>query len=76
VTIPYILITIIVLAVVAVALFLRTKKKPKPISKLGAISLAFVVAGIVFGENRLLGYTLFGVGIALAIVDIFIKSKK
>jgi len=69
--------TIIALAVLAVIFFFVNKnKKQKQLSKLTAIAFAFVIAGIVFGENRLIGYSLIGIGIALAIIDAVKKSKR
>jgi hypothetical protein len=37
--------------------------------------LGFVLAGILFGENRLVGYALLGIGVILAVIDIVRKSK-
>lgn len=75
---PYILIAIIAFAIVVLfgfAMFLRMKKEHKPMSKLGAISLALIVAGIVFGESRLVGYGMIGAGLALALIDIIKKAR-
>jgi hypothetical protein len=38
-------------------------------------SFAFVLAGLIFGESRLLGYSLLGVGVLLAIVDMIVKKR-
>ena len=35
-----------------------------------------VVLGIVFGEDRLIGYTFFGVGILLSVVSVFKSRRK
>lgn len=70
----YIAISIVVLAIIAIIVFFMNKnKKDKKLSKLGGLSLAFIIAGIVFGENRLIGYGLIGFGIILAIIDIIKK---
>lgn len=72
----YIALSIAVLAVIAILVFfVHKEKKEKPLSKLAALSFAFVIAGIVFGEDRLIGYSLMGVGVILAIIDIIAKSK-
>jgi len=71
----YVLIIIIALASVALALFFRVKKQRKPISKLGAVSFGLVIAGIVFSENKWVGYSFIGAGLLLAVADIFLKSK-
>ncbi len=73
----YILISIIVLLIIAILLiFVRKNKKQKSLTPLGGLAFAFVIAGIVFGENRLVGYGLMGVGVLLAIIDSIKKLKK
>lgn len=71
----YILISIIVLAIIAIVVILRRKKEQKPLSKLASVAFAFVIAGVIFGDNRSIGYSLMGIGIILAIIDIVKKSK-
>ena len=71
----FILISIIVLAIIAMVVILR-RKKQKPLSKLAALAFSFVIAGIVFGDDRLIGYSLMGAGVILAVIDIVKKSKK
>jgi len=72
----YILISIVVLAIIMIVLVLTKKKTKKSLSKLAAIAFSFVIAGIVFGNDRLIGYSLMGVGIVLAIIDIVRNLKK
>lgn len=73
----YVFIAIIFLAVIA---FFRLKssngKKQKKLSTLAAIAFSLVIAGLVFGENRWVGYSLIGAGIILALVDMWDKQKK
>lgn len=40
---------------------------------LASSAFTFVFAGILFGENRLIGYSLMGVGIILALIDMVNK---
>jgi amino acid transporter len=73
----YIAISIITLLIIAaLVLFVKKNKKQKRLSTLAGLSFVFVIAGIVFGDDRLIGYGLIGVGIILAVVDIVMKSKK
>ncbi|HUT22200.1 MAG TPA: hypothetical protein VMX18_02185 [Candidatus Bipolaricaulota bacterium] len=73
---PYILISIIVLAVIAaLVFFLKGKKSGAKLTPLAGISFAFILAGMVFGESRIVGYSLMGAGVALAIVDMILKLK-
>jgi hypothetical protein len=68
----YIIISIVVLAVIALLLFITGRNKSKEgLSKLAALSFTFIIAGIIFGENRLVGYSLLGVGVLLAVIDIY-----
>jgi len=71
----YILISIIALTGIMVVLILTRKKMKKPLSLLAGLAFAFIIAGIVFGESRLIGYNLIGVGVVLAIIDIVKKMK-
>lgn len=73
----YILITIIILLIIAVLLFfVKKNKRQKPLTPLAGIAFAFVLASMLFGDSRLIGYILIGIGVLLAIVDAIIKSKK
>lgn len=72
----YILISIIVLAIIAIVVILGRKKEQKPLSKMAALALGFVIAGIIFGDDRLISYSLMGTGVILAIIDIVKKSKQ
>ncbi len=56
--------------------FVKKNKKEKRLTPLEGIALAFVLAGIIFGDDRLAGYSLIGSGVLLAVIDIFIKLKK
>jgi len=71
----YILISIIAIAGTMVALVLTRKKMQKPLTPLAGLAFAFVVAGLIFGESRLVGYGLMGVGVVLAVIDIVRKLK-
>lgn len=66
----YIAIVIIVFAIIAL-LFLSTEKraKSKKLTPLTSLAFAFVIASILFEDNRLIGYGLIGVGIIIAFID-------
>lgn len=73
----YIAVAIAALAVIAVLVFAVGKKRgEKRLTPLASFAFAFVLAGTLFGENRLVGYGLMGVGIILAVIDIANKSKQ
>lgn len=72
-------IVICVTALLAVALaYLYESKdnRTKKLSKLFKFAFTFILAGIVFGEDRLIGYILVGIGAMLAIVDILRNFRK
>ncbi|MBN1782372.1 hypothetical protein JW948_14655, partial [bacterium] len=69
-------ISIAVLAVVAVIVFLlRGKKAENKITPLASLAFSFVLAGILFGEDRPVGYGLMGIGIILAVADILKRTR-
>ncbi|MFH1105707.1 MAG: hypothetical protein V1731_00675 [Candidatus Aenigmatarchaeota archaeon] len=72
----YIAISILALAAIAILVFFVKGKKQKKLSALAGLSFAFVVAGIVFGDDAQVGYGLIGAGLVLAVIDIVVKSKK
>ncbi|MGD1992461.1 MAG: hypothetical protein PVI59_04630 [Anaerolineae bacterium] len=72
----YIALSIGVLAVIVVLVFLLGKsRKENRLTPLASLAFAFTMAGIIFGENRLVGYSLLGVGLILAVIDILNKSR-
>lgn len=73
----YIIISIVILAVIALLLFITGRNKPKRgLSKLAALAFAFIIGGIIFGENPLVGYSLLGIGVLLAVIDIYSKMTQ
>lgn len=68
--IPYILISLISLAVIAGVMVYRNRKNMKRLSKLGTFAFLLVLLGIFFGENRAIGYSLMSIGVILCFVDI------
>ena len=72
-----IMILIAVLIVLAlVAFVMRMNKKVKPLTPLTSVAFIFIFMGIIFNDsNRWLTYSLFGVGIILAILDIIMRKK-
>jgi len=70
----YIAISILVLAIIALLVFFKTKKEKK-LTPIAGLAFGFILAGIIFGDNRLIGYILIGIGVILAIIDIIKKVK-
>lgn len=70
------LITSIAAFVLVAILFLAARRKGKKLTPLVGFAWALVLAGIVFSEDRLIGYSLMGVGAALAVIDMYIIPKR
>jgi len=72
----YILLSIIVLLVVAILIFFIDRNRSENrLTPLAGLAFGFIPAGILFGENRLLGYGLMVVGLVVAVLDIFNRAK-
>ncbi|MCP4257143.1 MAG: hypothetical protein GY774_06410 [Planctomycetes bacterium] len=73
----YIAISIAVLAAIALLVFFLGKsRKENRLTPLAGLAFGFVLAGIIFvDEGRLICYSLMGVGVIFAIIDMFNRSK-
>ncbi|MFA5129105.1 MAG: hypothetical protein WC445_04080 [Patescibacteria group bacterium] len=73
----YIAMAIVALAIIAGLMFFVKKGNHQyKLSPFAALAFAFVLAGIVFGESRLVGYGLMGIGVLLAVIDMVQKMRK
>ncbi len=74
----YIGMAIAVLVIIFGIFVLKSRQKPiqsrKP-SPLALIGMLLVVLAIVAGENRWVGYSLIGLGVLLAVLDLFRNPK-
>ena len=71
----YIAISIIVLAITALLAFLMGKRRENRLTPLAGLAFGIIMAGIIFGEERLIGYSLLGIGLILAVIDIIVRSR-
>jgi len=72
----FIALSIAVLAIVAVLVFFVGKSgKENRLTPLAGLAYGFVLAGILFGDDRFIGYSLLGIGVILAVIDMFNRSK-
>lgn len=72
----YIAISIILMAIVTlIASFRPRNYNRKRLTPLAGIAVGFVLAAIVFSDSRSVGYSLIGIGIMLAVIDIVIKHR-
>jgi len=71
----WIAISIVALVLIVVFLLIgRGKQYEKP-SNLALLGMSLVVLGIIFGDDRIIGYSFIGVGVLLSVVDI-IRNRK
>ena len=72
----YIAFSIAVLAAIALlVIFKRKSRKENRLTPLGGLAFGFVLAGILFADDRSIAYSLFGIGVVLAVFDILKKLK-
>jgi hypothetical protein len=70
-------VSIVVLAVIAfLVFFVARNRKENRLTPLAGLAFGFILAGIFFGTDMLVGYGLMGVGVLLAVIDIFNKARK
>jgi hypothetical protein len=73
----WIAISIIALVVIMVLLLISRRKGNQIInpSNLFILGMSFVVLGIIFGDDRIVGYSFIGVGVLLSVIDA-IRNRK
>jgi hypothetical protein len=73
----YLLVALIVLAMGCALVVLAGRRgRPGHLTRLAGVAFALVVAGVIFGAHRVLGYALIGTGVALAVVDIVRRARR
>ena len=76
-SLPFILISISVIVIVAALFFFVSKNRDENrLTPLAGLAFGFILAGILFGENRFLGYGLMGVGVIIALIDIINGARR
>jgi len=58
--------------VVIMVLLLISRRKGKQLlnpSNLLILGMSFVVLGIIFGDDRIIGYSFIGIGVLLSVID-------
>jgi len=72
----YIVISIAsLLLLVILAIVTLRSGRPNRITPLAGLAFALILAGILFGQDRFVGYGLIGLGVVLAFLDILNKSR-
>ncbi len=73
----WIAISIIALVVIVVLLLISRRKGKQLLnpSNLLILGMSFVVLGIIFGDERVIGYSFIGIGVLLSVIDA-IRNRK
>jgi hypothetical protein len=72
----FIALSVVVLVAIVVLVFIvGRRRKQNRLSPLAGLAFGFVLAGIIFGDDRLIGYSLLGIGVVLAVIDVFRRSR-
>jgi hypothetical protein len=75
-SIIFLSVTIAALAVIAILVFaIRRHHGANRLSPLAGVAFGCVLSGLLTGDDRLIGYSLIGIGIILAVIDIVRKQK-
>ena len=61
--------------IVAFVFLVKRRSERKRLSPLTGVAFAFIIAGMLFEDNRFVGYALLGVGIIISVLDIIIKAQ-
>jgi hypothetical protein len=71
----WIAVSIVALVVIVVLLLVGRGTQYKKPSNLAILGMSCVVLGIIFGDERLIGYSFIGVGVLLSVIDA-IRNRK
>jgi hypothetical protein len=72
----WIAISIIALIIIVLLFLFASRRQHLKTSNLAILGMSLVVLGIIFGDNRLIGYSFMAVGILISVVDAIRNRKK
>jgi lysylphosphatidylglycerol synthetase-like protein (DUF2156 family) len=76
-SLPFIAFSVLLLVIIGILLLIAGKKRTEQqLSHLSLIGMVFIILGIVFGSDRLIGYSFLGAGVIIAVVDVVKNRKK
>jgi cytochrome c biogenesis factor len=76
-SLPFIALSVIILMSIGILLIIaRKKNKKQQFSQITLLGMAFIILGIVFGSDRLIGYSFLGAGVIVAVFDAVKNRKK
>ena len=73
----YVFISLMAFLGISILIFLIKKnQKHQNLSVFEALSFVFIVAGIIFGGERIIGFSLICAGVVFVVADIYIRVKE
>jgi len=73
----YLILSVLVLVIVPLLVFIiASRKKEQAFPPMIVLAFGFILTGILYSNNRLLSYSLMGVGVILSIVDMTRKIRE
>ncbi|MBP1743642.1 MAG: hypothetical protein H6Q58_620 [Firmicutes bacterium] len=73
----YIIVALVAALIAVVLVFLAGgNSKDKRLTPMAALAFGFILAGIFFGNNLYVGYSLIAIGLILSFTDMYMKFKK
>ena len=76
-SLPFIVLSVIILIIIGVLFIIAKKKNEKQqFSQLTMLGMVFIIFGIVFGSDRLFGYSFLGVGVIVSVFDVVKNLKR
>ena len=72
----YIVLSVAVFVIVALLVFfVASKKHEQAFTPITILAFGFILTGMLFGNNRLFNYSMMGIGMILAVVDMIRKLQ-
>jgi len=76
-SLPFIALSVIILIIIGVLFIIAwKKKKEQQFSPFAIMGMLFIILGIVFGSDRLIGYSFLGVGVIVSVFDVVKNLKR
>ena len=75
-SLTFIALSLIILGIIGILLMIARKKRTEQqLSPMSLMAMVFIILGIVFGSDRLIGYSFLGAGVIVAVFDA-VKNRK
>ncbi len=64
------------IAIACLVFFANLQRSESRLTRLTSLALAFVLAGLLFGGNKFVGYSLIGIGALFAFTEMLSKARR